>query len=153
MQILQTSFNKRHQLPISDVFQLLWKIICPEILTPPSGEWLQLIGTEVGLWPILGYFESHPSMVHWNWKKNKSVSCFPGGSVVKKPPAMQKTQETQIWSLGREDPLEEAMESHSCILAWRIPWTEEPGGLQSMESQRTGHNWSDWASTNAGMNH
>ena len=42
--------------------------------------------------------------------------------------------------LGRENPLEEGMATHSSILAWRIPWTEEPGGLQSMGSQRVGHN-------------
>ena len=45
-------------------------------------------------------------------------------------------QETQVQSLGREDPLEEEMETHANILAWRIPWTEEPGGLPSMGSQR-----------------
>ena len=50
-------------------------------------------------------------------------------------------QETWIWSLGQEDPLEKGMATHSSILAWRIPWTEEPGGLQSMKSQRVGHNW------------
>ena len=43
------------------------------------------------------------------------------------------------WILGQEDPLEEGMATHSGILAWRIPWTEEPGGLQSMESQRVRH--------------
>ena len=47
-------------------------------------------------------------------------------------------QETQVPSLGEEDPLEEGMATHSSILAWRIPWTEEPGGLQSMMSQRVG---------------
>ena len=47
--------------------------------------------------------------------------------------------ETQVWSLGREDPLEKEMATHSSILAWRIPWMEEPGGLQSMGSQRVGH--------------
>ena len=51
----------------------------------------------------------------------------------KNPPAVQ---ETQVRSLGREDPLEEGMATHSSILAWRIPWTEEPGGPQSMRSQR-----------------
>ena len=45
-------------------------------------------------------------------------------------------QETQVQSLGREDPLEEGMATHSGILAWEIPWTEEPGGLQSLWSQR-----------------
>ena len=48
-------------------------------------------------------------------------------------------QETQVQSLGQEDPLEEAMATHSSILAWRIPWMEEPGELQSMVSQRVGH--------------
>ena len=54
----------------------------------------------------------------------------PGGSVVKNLPAMQKAKETQVQSLGWEDPLEEGMTTHSSILAYRIPWTEEPGGLQ-----------------------
>ena len=48
-------------------------------------------------------------------------------------------QETWVQSLGREDPLEEGMATHSSILAWRIPWTEEPGGPQSMGLQRVGH--------------
>ena len=48
-------------------------------------------------------------------------------------------QETQIQSLGWEDPLEEKMATHSSILAWRIPWTEDPGGLQSVGSQTVGH--------------
>ena len=48
---------------------------------------------------------------------------------------MQETQETQVLSLGQEDPLEKEMATHSSILAWKIPWTEEAGGLQSMGSQ------------------
>ena len=48
--------------------------------------------------------------------------------------------ETWVWSLGREDPLEKEMATHSRILAWRIPWTEELGGLQCMGSQRVRHN-------------
>ena len=47
---------------------------------------------------------------------------------------------TQVWSLGQEDPLEKEMATHSSILAWEIPWTEEPGGLKSMGSQKSGHN-------------
>ena len=54
---------------------------------------------------------------------------------VKNLPAMQ---ETWVQSLGREDPLEKGMVTHASILAWRISWTEEPGGLQSMGSQRVG---------------
>ena len=49
------------------------------------------------------------------------------------------------WSLSQEDPLEEGMATHSNILAWRIPWTEEPGGLQPVSSQRVGHHWNDLA--------
>ena len=55
--------------------------------------------------------------------------------LVKNPPAMQ---ESRVQSLGREDPLEEDMTTHFCILAWRIPWAKEPGGLQSMRSYRVG---------------
>ena len=55
---------------------------------------------------------------------------------VKCPPAVR---ETGVQSLGREDPLEKKMATHSSILAWRIPWAEEPGGLQSIGSQRVGH--------------
>ena len=57
---------------------------------------------------------------------------FPGGSGVKNPSAMQEMQETQVQSLGWDDTLEEVMATHSSILAWRIPWTEQPGSLQSM---------------------
>ena len=56
--------------------------------------------------------------------------------MVKNTPAMQ---ETRVQSLGWEDPLEKGMATHSSSLAWKIPWTEEPGGLQSMGSQRVGH--------------
>ena len=65
------------------------------------------------------------------------IKGFPSGSEGKETSAMQ---ETQLQSLGWEDPLEKEMATHSSILAWRIPWTEEPGiGLQSMGSQRVGH--------------
>ena len=53
-------------------------------------------------------------------------------------------QDTWVQSLGQKDPLEEEMATHSSILAWEDLWTEEPGKLQSMESQRVGHDWSDW---------
>ena len=59
--------------------------------------------------------------------------------LVKNPPAIQETQEMRVPSLGREDPMEEEMAAHSSMLAWGIPWTEEPGGLQSMGSERVSH--------------
>ena len=64
------------------------------------------------------------------------------GSAVTNGPAMQ---ERQVRSLAQEYPLEEKTATHSVILAWRIPWTQEPGGLQSLESQRIRHDWSNLA--------
>ena len=58
------------------------------------------------------------------------------GSLVKNPPA---TEKARVRTLSWENPLEKEMATHSCILAWRIPWTEEPGGLWFMGSQRVGH--------------
>ena len=69
---------------------------------------------------------------------------LPVAQTVKNPPVMQ---EMQVWSLGQEDPLEKGMATHCSILAWRIPWTEEVGGLQSVGSQRVRHDLSDWART------
>ena len=94
----------------------------------------------------------------WNWMKwntghlgmaHKAILCiyfpiiypymgFLVAQMVKSLPAMQ---ETRVWSLGQKDPLEIGMATHSSILAWKIPWMEEPGGLQSKGSQRVGHNW------------
>ena len=65
------------------------------------------------------------------------LPSFTGGSVVKNLPAMQ---EMVVQSLGQEDSLEKEMATHSNIIAWEIPWTEEPGRLPSMGSQRVGHN-------------
>ena len=62
----------------------------------------------------------------WIWGEGSEEGSIPGGSGVKNLPVMQ---ETWVRSLGREDSLEEEMATHSSILAWRIPWTEEPGGL------------------------
>ena len=62
---------------------------------------------------------------------------FSSGSVVKISPAVQERQETWVLSLSQENPLEKKMATHSSILAWEIPWAEEPGGLQSLGSQRS----------------
>ena len=66
------------------------------------------------------------------WPTQCFVQGFPGGSD-------GKESACNVGDLGWEDPLEEGMATHSSILAWRIPWTEEPGGLQSMGSQTVGH--------------
>ena len=62
---------------------------------------------------------------------------------VKNSPAMQETQETWVRFLGQEDSVEEKIVTHSSILAWEIPWTEDPGRLQSMGPQRIGHDWAN----------
>ena len=76
-------------------------------------------------------------MPHFNRKLSESWAYLVAQTVTN-PPAKW---ETWVWSLSWEDPLEEGMAVHSSILAWRIPWTEEPGRLQSMGLQRVGHNW------------
>ena len=69
-------------------------------------------------------------------KHHPHLKIFPSGTRAKELACLCRRHETQIQSLGHEDPLEEGMATHSSILAWRIPWTEEPGGLQSMGPQR-----------------
>ena len=87
--------------------------------SPQSAEWSSL-------WYTVG---SHKLSIFIN---------FPIAQTVKNLPAMQ---ETQVWSLSQEDPLEKEMVTHSSILAWRIPWAEEPDRLQFMGSQRVGLDW------------
>ena len=70
-------------------------------------------------------------LLHWQGDSLPLASLV--AQLVKNPPAMQ---ETWVQSLGREGPLEKGMETHSSIPAWKIPWTEEPGGLESVGSQR-----------------
>ena len=80
-----------------------------------------------------------------SWHQMTFLLCFVRSSLIvqreKHSLAIQETQETQIWFLGWEDPLEKQMATYSTILAWRIPWTEEPDGLQPKVSQRAGHHW------------
>ena len=79
------------------------------------------------------------SAIWRNWKAfSKIHRVFPGSSAVKNLPAVW---ETWVQSLVPEDPLEKGMATHSNILVWRIPWTEEPGKLQSMGLERVTHNW------------
>ena len=88
-------------------------------------------------WTVGSKLESH-------FKKTDVFSArshLMSSLVAQKAKTLPAVQETQVWSLGQGDPLEKEMATHSSILAWRIPWIEEPGGLQSMESQRFRHNW------------
>ena len=140
--LFSTSWTVAHQAPLPMGFsrQEYWSWLpCPLqgiFLTQESNPYL--LG--------LQHWQAGPYHCHHHFKvKYEFIFSFPSGSVVKNTPAMQETQKTQVWSLSWEDLLVEGMASHSSILAWRFPWAEEPGGLQSMGSQRVRHNWSDWA--------
>ena len=73
-------------------------------------------------------------------EKLGSLGCQWASLVAQTVKRLPAVRETRVQSLGWEDPLEKEMAPHSSTLAWKIPWTEEPGGLQSMGSQRVGHN-------------
>ena len=79
------------------------------------------------------------------WGRVNSNKGLPQWLTIKNPVAMQELQETWVWSLDQGDSLQEATATHSSILAWRIPRTEEPGGLQSIGLQKVGHDWSSLA--------
>ena len=94
------------------------------------------------------HYHHHHRQYHYQNNQHRYHHCYLAivvqdtaslmAQTVKNLPAMR---ETWVWSLGQEDPLEKGMATLSSILAWEIPWTEEPGGLQSKGSQRVGHNW------------
>ena len=92
-----------------------------------------LLGSEVEIPPVIK--DKLTREKHSCKTLHPSCMGLPSGSVVENPPAMQEVQETWVWSLHREDLLEEGMANLSSTLAWRIPWTEERGGLQSTGSQ------------------
>ena len=89
------------------------------------------IGMHVSFWIMI-------VLSFWIFSLEKKVNLI--FLVAQKVKHLPTVQETRVQSLGRED-LEKAMATHPSILAWKIPWTEEPGRLQSMESQRVGHDW------------
>ena len=113
-----------------------------------TGKTLSLCITNLGLAWITSFFSCY---CVYNFFFFFECSCFglPSGSVVKNPPAMQETQDMWVRSLGWEDPLEEGMAIYPSIFAWRIPWTEELGGLLSRGLQRLRHDWSNRARIDA----
>ena len=104
-----------------------------------------------GIFPIQ---ESNQGLLHCRWILYQlsyqwslmQIWASLVAQMVKNLPAMQKTW---VQSLGREDPLEKEMATHSSTLTWRIPWTEEPGRIQSMGSQSVGHNWATYTQVHA----
>ena len=113
-----------------------------QLRCPSADEWKINCGTSRQCYVIQcskEEFSSHRKM----WKNFKCIVLgerkdFPG---VKNLPANADSQEMWVWSLGREDLLEKEMATYSSILAWKIPWTEEPFGLQFMGLQRVGRDW------------
>ena len=118
------------------------------VKNPPAmwENWVPSLGWED---PLEKGKATHSSILAWRIPSAESMdaksqssfylfNCSLVAQMAKNPPAMW---ENWAWSLAWEDPLEEGMATHSSILAWRIPWTEEPGGLPSMGSQRVGHDW------------
>ena len=134
--------NKMSQNYLSDVSSWLNSILCMSCQTTTqvrSG-----YGTQ---------WHHRLSALPWYFNCDPWSTGFPGGSAVKNLPVMLELQEMQFWALGWEDPLEKGMPTYSGILARRIPWTEEPGRLQSIGSQRVGFNWSDLACTHVPGQH
>ena len=114
--------------------------LTPRIPSPalPFRDWVwqqnmnKLLCSQTTIW------SSELGILHTSLPENR----LPSGSVIKNPPAMQ---EMWVWSLGREDPLEKEMATYSSILTCEIPWTEEPGRLQSMVSQKSQTWLNNWA--------
>ena len=97
-------------------------------------DWLDLLAVQGTLKSLLQQHSSNASIL---WRSGFFSPSLTAQRLKHLPPM----GETWVRSLSREDPLEKEMETHSSILAWRIPWMEEPGRLQSTGSQRVGHNW------------
>ena len=105
-------------------------------LIPGQGNRPYLLQPRVHMFQLTPGTAKYINEHKYYFKNEKEGKASLVAQLVKNLPAMR---ETWVWFLGREDPLEEGMATHSSILAWRIPWTEEPGGLQSMGSKRVGH--------------
>ena len=109
--------------------------LSPEKYTEPKRKWKRKPTNSVSV--ILGdKYNLQPSKYAKRCPQSTVASL-----VVERLKRLSTMRETWVQSLGWEDPLEKEMATHSSILAWRIPWTEEPGGLQSMGSLRVGHDW------------
>ena len=110
---------------------------------------------EIQIKTTIRYYITSMRMATWKKKKTENNKCWQRCGmtgvlvhcwwecrvVAQMVKRLSTVQETWVQSLSWEDPLEEGMATHSSVVAWKIPWTEEPGSLQSMGSQRVGHDW------------
>ena len=116
-------------------------LVCLELRV--GGERSQISGpTKTDLCNTL---ETLPFLILFNvaqqWLSQSMWGLFGASLVAQRLKHLPGMRETRVWSLGWDDPLEKEMATHSSTLAWRIPWREEPGRLQSMGLQRAGHEW------------
>ena len=102
------------------------------------------------LWNLVNHYQHLLLIVAMSRNRILSGPFLITAQTVKHLPTMR---ETRVWSLGQEVPLEKEMAIHSSILAWKIPWMEEPGRLQSMGSQRVGHDWIHFTSLPRNITH
>ena len=98
-----------------------------------------LVSFEIIMWVL--FFIVLIRCYYFKWLSQSMWGLFGASLVAQRLKHLPGMRETRVWSLGWEDPLEEEMATHSSTLAWRIPWREEPGRLQSMGLQRAGHEW------------
>ena len=100
-------------------------------------------GLQSMVWQRVGHTWAHTQVPHVSGIKQylHAPNGYWASLVAQRLKLLPGMWETRLWSLGWEDPLEKEMAPHSSTLAWRIPWMEEPGGLQSMGSQRVRHDW------------
>ena len=117
------------------------------LTTGPPGKSFSVVGLECLLSNQVGVYDRLSDIQIWVWCEVRAGDIKFGSSMTLRSPSLvgQRLKrlpamwETWVQSLSQVDPLEKEMATHSSILAWRIPWTEEPGGLQSMGLQRVGH--------------
>ena len=146
------------QWAANGVSSLLAKIVKNRCISSilPFGSWvLKIVEPQDGLFGGMCGRKPLRKMPHPQWSLRRWANLyggklltfqgFPGGANGKESTCQCRRPELQVWSLGQKDPLEEGTATHSSILAWRIPGTEEPGGLQSTGSPRVRHDWSDLA--------
>ena len=127
-------FNYRNKRPVA-----IWRFV------RMKASYLEVYGQPYSMQPLLLSYVTnfYHTVREFSWDNLAMINLLLGRSRCDSPNGKESTamQETWVWSLGWEDPLEKGTATHSTILAWRIPWTEEPGGLQFMGSQRIGHDW------------
>ena len=129
------------------MWTLVFKLIPRNVVAGPFCTTVFNVGycQTISKWPyhftFLSFFRKKIVVKNINKKSTLFNKCLSLQYMSQMGNSLPEMREIQVWSLGQEDPLEKGMATHSSILACRVPWTEEPGGLPSMGLQRVGHDW------------